>query len=183
MQTKKVMNFKRILVAINHSPLTSTVFDRAISLAQKEQANLMILYCLVNIAAFEYPIESGSTFGLYGTDPGFYQFDSETLQLQTQQATAWLQNHYQRAIALNIPTEYQHQLGDPGVTICNTAQQWGAELIVLGRNDQGAIAEFFTGSVSNHVVHHATCSVLVIKHDVNTNKGQELVVHQANFAG
>jgi hypothetical protein len=33
------MNFKRILVAINHSLLTSIVFDRALNLAQQEQAN------------------------------------------------------------------------------------------------------------------------------------------------
>ncbi|MBR8837372.1 MAG: universal stress protein [Stigonema ocellatum SAG 48.90 = DSM 106950] len=165
------MNFKRILVAINPSPLTSTVFSLALNLAQKEQANLMILYCLVNIAGFEGPIESGAMFGFYSTDPGFYQFDNET-----QQATAWLQNHYQQAMDLNIPTEYQHQFGDPGATICNTAQQWGASLIILGRHDQGAIAEFFTGSVSNHVVHHATCSVLVVKdhESINIDKGQGL---------
>ncbi|MBW4444861.1 MAG: universal stress protein [Plectolyngbya sp. WJT66-NPBG17] len=41
------MNFQRILVAINHSLLTSTVFDRALNLAQKEQAHLMILHCLI----------------------------------------------------------------------------------------------------------------------------------------
>ena len=176
MQTKKAMNFKRILVAINPSPLTSIVFEQALHLAQKEQANLMILYCLVNIAGLDLPIESGAMFGLYSTDLGFSQFHNETLQLETQQAKAWLQNHYQQAIALNIPTEYQHQFGDPGVTICNTAQQWGASLIILGRHDQGVIAEFFTGSVSNHVVHHATCSVLVVKdyESINTDNGQGL---------
>jgi len=173
------MNFKRILVAINPSPLTSTVFEQALNLAQKEQANLMILYCLyclVNVGEIEFPIESRAMFGLYPTYPRFSQFHSETLQLETQPAKAWLQNHYQQAIALNIPTEYQYQFGDPGATICNTAQQWDASLIILGRHDQGAIAEFFTGSVSNHVVHHATCSVLVVKdhESINTDKGQGL---------
>ncbi|PHM06640.1 hypothetical protein CK516_32235 [Nostoc sp. 'Peltigera malacea cyanobiont' DB3992] len=47
------MNFKRILVAINHSPLTSIVFDRALNLAQQEQANLMILHCLVDFTAID----------------------------------------------------------------------------------------------------------------------------------
>ena len=163
MQMKKAMNFKRILVAINPSPQTSTVFDQALNLAQKEQASLMILYCLVNIAGLEIPFESGAAFGLYSTDTGFSQFHNEMLQLETQQATAWLQNHYQQAIALNIPTEYQHQFGEPGATICSVAQQWGASPIILGRHDQAAIAEFFTGSVSNHVVPCASCSVLVVK--------------------
>lgn len=157
------MNFRRILVAINYSPLASVVFERALNLAQKEQANLTILHCLVDVAEPDLPIESGATFGLYSTDSGFSPFHNEILQVKIQQAKAWLQECYQQAIALNIPTEYQHHFGNPGTTICNIAQQWEADLIVLGRHDQTAIAELFTGSVSNHVIHHAACSVLVVK--------------------
>lgn len=158
------MNFKRILVAVNHSSLTFTVFERALNLAQKEQANLMILHCLADTARLDPLIESGATFGLYPTDAGFSQLlHNETVQLEIQQATAWLQDYYQKAVNLKIPTEYQHQFGNPGGTICNAAQQWRADLIILGRHDQSAIAEFFTGSVSNHVIHHASCSVLVVK--------------------
>lgn len=87
------------------------------------------------------------------------------LQLEVEQAKAWLQEYSQKATALNIPTEYQHHVGEPGAMILSIAQQWNADLIILGRHDQSAIAEFFTGSVSNHVVHDANCSVLVIKDD------------------
>jgi nucleotide-binding universal stress UspA family protein len=164
------MNFKRILVAINHSPLTSIVFDRAVNLAQQEQANLMILHCLVDVAAIDPGFESGGTFGLYPINAGFSQsLNEETLQLETQQAKAWLQEYCQKATALNIPTEYQYHFGEPGATISRVAQEWNADLIVLGRHDQIAIAEFFTGSISNHVVHHANCSVLVIK-DINLDQ-------------
>lgn len=162
------MNFKRILVAIHHSPLAPIVFDRALNLAQKEQANLMILHCLVE-GTEPVPIESGATFGLYPIDAGLSQFHPETFQLESQQAKAWLQDYYQQAIALNIPTEYQYQFGDPGTTICKIAQQWKADLTILGRQDQSAIAEFFTGSVSNHVIHHAACSVLVVKEPESVN--------------
>lgn len=160
------MNFKRILVAINHSPLTSIVFDRALHLAQQGQANLMILHCLKNVAGLQPPGQSGDRFGLYPypSNTGFSQLlQDETLQLEVEQAKAWLQEYFQKATALNIPTEYQHHFGEPGATILSIAQQWNADLIILGRHDQSAIAEFFTGSVSNHVVYHANCSVLVIK--------------------
>ncbi len=86
-----MMNFKRILVAINHSPLSSTVFDQALSLAQHEQANLMVIHCIVDTAGFDPPIESGATFGLYPTDAGLSQLiHSDTVQLQIRQAEAWL---------------------------------------------------------------------------------------------
>jgi nucleotide-binding universal stress UspA family protein len=161
------MNFKRILVAINHSPLTSIVFDRALHLAQQEQASLMILHCLVDVARFDPLLESGGMLGVYPINTGFSQsLHDETFQLENQQAESWLQKYCHSATALNIPTEYQHHFGDPGATILSVAQEWSADLIVLGRHDHSAIAEFFMGSVSNHVVHHANCSVLVIK-DIN----------------
>ena len=97
------MKFKRILVAINHSPLTSIVFDRALDLAQQEQANLMILHCLVNFAAIDPGLESSGTFGLYPINTGFSQsFSDETLQLEIEQAKTWLEEYSQKATALNI---------------------------------------------------------------------------------
>ncbi|MHC5935256.1 universal stress protein [Nostoc sp.] len=172
------MNFKRILVAINHSPLTSIVFDRALNLAQQEQAKLMILHCLVDFTAINPGFESGGTFGLYPINTGFSpSLREETLQLEIEQAKAWLQEYCDQATARNISTEYQHHFGEPGATISSVAQEWNADLIVLGRHDHSAmgyapleaIAEFFVGSVSNHVVDHANCSVLVIK-DTNPDK-------------
>ena len=164
------MNFKRILVAINHSPLTSIVFDRALGLAQQEQAKLMILHCLVDFTAIDPGFESSGTFGLYPINTGFSpSLREETLQLEIEQAKAWLQEYCQKADALGITSEYEHHFGEPGATISRVAQEWNADLIVLGRHDHSAIAEFFVGSVSNHVVDRANCSVLVIK-DTNPNK-------------
>ncbi|BAY59498.1 hypothetical protein NIES2135_63750 (plasmid) [Leptolyngbya boryana NIES-2135] len=158
------MEFKRILVAINHSLVTSTVFDRALHLAKKEQANLLILYCLADVARFAPLVESGATFGIYPNDTGFsLPFYEEAVQVEIQQAKDWLQTYYQKAVNLKIPTEYQYQVGSPERTIRNVAQQWASDLIILGRQDHSAIAELFTGSTSNYVIHHANCSVLVVK--------------------
>ena len=158
------MNFKGILVAIDRSPSTSIVFERAIDLAQKERANLTILHCIANnTIGLEPLLESGAGTGFYPADPEFFQsLSNETLE-EDRQAEAWLQEYYQKAVTLNIPTEYQHHFGDPGTNICDVARQWGADLVILGRHDRQAMAEFFTGSVSNYVIHHADCSVLVVK--------------------
>lgn len=163
------MNFKRILVAINHSPLASTVFDRALHLAQQEQAHLMILTCIANVAELNSVIGTNGMMYGYGLYPistrSSQSAYSETIESENHEAESWLQEYCQKAKALNVPAEHQHHCGDPGATICSVAQQWDADLIVLGRHDRPAIAEFFTGSVSNHVMHHANCSVLAIKDD------------------
>ena len=158
------MNFNRILVAINHSPLISIVFDQALNLAQQQKVNLMILYCLVDVAEVEPIIESGATFGLYPTNAEFSRLmQGEILQSEIQRAEAWLQEYCQKATSLSIPTEYRLEISEPGATICQVAQQWSADLIILGRHDHSAITEFFIGSVSNHVIHQASCSILVVK--------------------
>lgn len=170
------MNFKRILVAINHSPLTSAVFDGALHLAQQEQAHLMILTCIANVAELNSVVGSDGMmygYGLYPIGTGFSQSAySETIQSENHEAESWLQEYCQKAKALNVPVEHQHHFTDPGSTICSAAQEWNADLVVLGRHDHSAIAEFFTGSVSNHVMHHVNCSVLVVKDDSNKLVGK-----------
>ena len=178
------MNFKRILVAINHSPLTSIVFDRALHIAQQEQARLTILYCLFDVVGYNSAIASG---GLYGVYPGFVEplnneiIQSE-IQSEIQQAEDWLKECCQKATALNISTEYQQQFGEPGATILSVAHQWNADLIILGRHDRSKIAEFFTGSVSNDVVHQAHCSVLVIKDNITLTENPQLAVAQSQMS-
>ena len=43
------------------------------------------------------------------------------------------------------------------------AKDWNADLIIMGRRGLTGLSEMFLGSVSNYVVHHASCSVLLIQ--------------------
>jgi nucleotide-binding universal stress UspA family protein len=47
--------------------------------------------------------------------------------------------------------------------ICQVAKDWGAELIMVGRRGNSGLSELILGSVSNYVVHHAHCSVLIVQ--------------------
>jgi nucleotide-binding universal stress UspA family protein len=67
------------------------------------------------------------------------------------------------ANALNIKVEIFQSLGDAGRTICETAKNYAADLIVMGRNQKSMLSEIFLGSTSNYVLHHAPCSVMVIQ--------------------
>ncbi|MEY3330640.1 MAG: hypothetical protein RLZZ115_3525 [Cyanobacteriota bacterium] len=42
-------------------------------------------------------------------------------------------------------------------------KKWGADLVIVGRRNRSELAELFLGSVSNYVVHHVKCSVLVVQ--------------------
>ena len=54
--------------------------------------------------------------------------------------------------------------GSPGERICATAGEHGIELIILGSHERGAFGRFLHGSVSDYVVHHSPCPVLVVRH-------------------
>jgi nucleotide-binding universal stress UspA family protein len=69
-----------------------------------------------------------------------------------------------RAVADHgIDVEAVVAVGNPAEEILNAAEAGGVELIVMGRRGRNAIARFVMGSVSDRVVRHATCDVLVVR--------------------
>lgn len=53
--------------------------------------------------------------------------------------------------------------GDPATAILDTAEKEQVELIVIGTRGLGAAERWLIGSVSDKVLHHAHCSVLVAR--------------------
>ena len=53
--------------------------------------------------------------------------------------------------------------GEPQSLIAEYAKTWGADLIVVGACDRSRIERVLVGSVSQSVVKHSCCSVLVVK--------------------
>ncbi len=53
--------------------------------------------------------------------------------------------------------------GSPDSRIVETAEEYGADLIILGSHGYKRWERLLLGSVSNSVVHHAHCSVLVVR--------------------
>src|SRR4051812_12467417 len=60
---------------------------------------------------------------------------------------------------------YDVLFGTPESRIVETAEQMRADMIVLGSHGYNAWERLLLGSVSNSVVHHAPCSVLVVRAD------------------
>jgi nucleotide-binding universal stress UspA family protein len=54
-------------------------------------------------------------------------------------------------------------LGQPATEILTAAEEPGVDLVVLGARGLGLLGRLVLGSVSDRVVHHAPCPVLVVK--------------------
>lgn len=53
--------------------------------------------------------------------------------------------------------------GSPKQVIVEEAESWGVDLIVMGSRGLGTWNRLLMGSVSNSVVHHANCSVEIVR--------------------
>ncbi len=53
--------------------------------------------------------------------------------------------------------------GSPDRRIVESAEDWGADLIIVGSHGYGRWERMLLGSVSDSVIRHAPCSVLVVR--------------------
>ncbi len=59
--------------------------------------------------------------------------------------------------------------GDPAEEIVRAAREEGFDLILIGHRGLSPVKAFLLGSVSNRVVTHAPCSVLVVRPGLENN--------------
>ncbi len=57
--------------------------------------------------------------------------------------------------------------GDPGESIVDAARSEGPDMVIVGSRARGVMGRFGIGSVSDHVVRHAPCPVLVVRSDAS----------------
>lgn len=159
--------FAKILVAIDSSSIGKTVFEKALDLAKTTGANIMLLHVLSYEDGMpNLPTSFGREYytGLNSKALELYQQQHEELE---DRSLKLLQSFADRAIAAGVSAEFSQNHGSPGQTICDLAINWQADLIVMGRRGRSGINELIMGSVSNYVLHHACCSVLVVQHLAN----------------
>jgi nucleotide-binding universal stress UspA family protein len=156
--------FHKILAAVDNSPISKQVFDEAVSLAKITNANLRIIHVL---SPFDesYLISAGGYSNVYHptfTDNNIDYYIGAWEGLK-EAGLKYLQTLSHEANELGVSTEIIQNLGDPGRIICDVASNCNTDLIIIGRRGLSGFNEFFLGSVSNYVLHHAPCSVLTVQ--------------------
>lgn len=62
-----------------------------------------------------------------------------------------------------LKSETKVRFGSPAREILQEAEDGGYDLVIMGSLGRGVLGGFFLGSVSNRVVHHARCPVLIVR--------------------
>jgi nucleotide-binding universal stress UspA family protein len=67
--------------------------------------------------------------------------------------------------ARGVKADFDVRGGDPADVLIQIASEHNADLIIVGNQGLASITRFLLGSVPSKVVHHAPCSVMVVRTD------------------
>ncbi len=161
----------KILVAVDRSESSKSIFNSAVSLAQTTNATLMLLHVMSKTEA-DYPLLPTYTYYPITEDHDYEAYQKQLIEYK-QWGLDFLQNLTQEATTAGVDTEYTQLTGNPGRMICELASNWSADLIVVGSRGLKGLKEMFLGSVSNYVTHHAPCSVLIMRTPIDSSNSED----------
>ncbi|WP_182187651.1 universal stress protein [Pectinatus frisingensis] len=140
--------FKSIMVPIDGSMHSEHALQQAVYIAKLSKATLNVLYVIdlnTAVSAFER-----MTLDAY--IPG--DIDAQGKKIL---------DHAKEVVGDLPQTEYTLKIGDPAKMILTYSKESDADLIVMGSRGLGAIKQIIMGSVSQYLVTHAECPVLVVR--------------------
>ena len=156
--------FNKILVAIDRTISSQDVFTKTLELAECFGSKLVLFSAIApdyNVSYLNPSIYSGGES--VSISEAAVKAYMEHQEQERQDSLKLLNEFAATAIAANVSVEIELKLGDPARCICDVADSLGIDLIVVGRRGYSGLTELWMSSVSNYVLHHAPCSVLVVQ--------------------
>jgi nucleotide-binding universal stress UspA family protein len=144
----------KILLAIDGSTYSDAAIEEVLRRPWPARSEVKV------ITAFETPIMVGME-PWAATPIYFDELDNAVRSVATAILDGALEKLKTIKDTLKISSEVIQ--GSPRQVIIEEAERWGADLIIIGSRGLGAWNRLLLGSVSSAVVHHALCSVEVVR--------------------
>jgi nucleotide-binding universal stress UspA family protein len=141
------MSFRRIIIAVDGSVFAARAANVGFELARSLGAEAALIH-VIDPSVVVAP-EGGYPAG-------------ELIAMAEQDGKRLLAGFSQRASVQSPPLEFI-QVGKPATEIVKAAQEWPADLIVIGSHGRGGVQRLLLGSVADGVMRHAKCPVLVVR--------------------
>lgn len=142
------MEIKKILVPIDGSEPSKNALAYGVELAKAHKAELFIL-AVADVTEAAYPI-----MGVTIDRDGFYNVKRKTESMLAE---------WQKTIPSDITVHAEVENGVPGNVISSVVDSNHVDMVIIGNSGKGAVSSFIMGSVSQYVIHHVKCPVLVVK--------------------
>jgi len=154
-----VPKIRKILYATDLSENSAYAFYFAIDLAQKHNANIIILHAVPPISSDAMPyLEKGNII----------KIEKENIKEAIEEIKNRLQSFCRRvegqigSPCIDLVSKTLVPLGHPTEEILNAADREDCDLIILGTHGKGFLAHTFLGSVSSAVLHRTRRPVFII---------------------
>lgn len=140
--------YKHIVVAVDGSKASETAFKKAIAIANRNDAQLIVSHVV--------DTKTISTAEAY---------DQSLINRSETYATKLLEEYQAQASDQGVKNVTTHiDYGSPKVRIPkHVAKQFDADLIICGATGLNAVERFLIGSVSENITRYAKCDVLVVR--------------------
>jgi nucleotide-binding universal stress UspA family protein len=138
---------KKILIAIDGSPIAARAAGVGIELARSLRAEV----------AFIHVVDPVSCTIPEGGVPA-----SELLASAERESKTLLADYRDR-VSLDPPALEFPRVGKPADMIVRSAEEWPADMIVIGSHGRGGIGRLLLGSVAEVVMRQAPCPILVVR--------------------
>ncbi|MCS6959220.1 MAG: universal stress protein [Pseudanabaenaceae cyanobacterium SKYGB_i_bin29] len=147
------------LVAIDGSNVHQKVIDKVIELATPGKTYVILLTVVEPLENYLPPVLLPT--GDWVTLP--LPVNEETEKKLRESVSLVLKQASDRLSSCNIANESRIESGSPREMICHVAGEINPTVLVLGSRGLGSIERLMLGSVSDYVVHHAPCPVLIVR--------------------
>lgn len=154
--SKKFFPLNKIVVAIDGSDNANRALEAATGLAKQNNSELLIAYVVPETVPTPYaPIGINSPAVNYADYfKTIEQGGKKTIDDAVAQA---------KAQGVNVRGEVLRTVSSVVETIVDVSEKEQADLIVVGTRGLGGFQKLLLGSVSNGVISHAHCPVLVVR--------------------
>jgi len=157
--------YKHILVGVDGSRQARRALDKAIAVAVRNEAELIIV-----------TIMSGGDYVGLGSDTqvGFGYVDQQVMDEARQDLEAQVDKYRRKAQDAGVKQVvtavfYGHAKVDLARTL---PKEYHADLIMLGATGVNVVERMLMGSTASYVVANAICDVLIVRTDIHNQAGK-----------
>lgn len=146
---------KRILIPVDYHPTSEKVAEEGIKMAIRLDAKVCLLHVVNDIDYYNV-----TDYDLFGSH---FEIGSE-LDFSDGDATKEISETFLKKLSqkFDYPLETKAFIGDAPQAILEFAENWGADLIVMGTSSRSFFERIFIGSVARKVIENTEFPVLLI---------------------
>lgn len=146
-----LQEYNRILVAVDGSEGSLKALRKAVDITKRNNAKLYITHILDDSGSLPFNVEQ------------YVKFAETTGRELLEKCQTYAKDNGLIEMALLLDT------GSPRTMISKTIpEREKIDVIIMGARGLNAVERFFIGSVSDYVIRHAICDVLIVRTDSET---------------